>query len=295
MANHKSSLTGFQREPNGELWLWDDLPQLEMEVGYKAEAVLHYEQSAYQEISIVDTKGFGRMLVLDGTPQVTTKDGFIYNEMITHIAMTTHPAPRKIAMIGGGDCGPAGEALRYNTVEQADIVEIDKRVVEVCKTWMPHAAAVEADKRVRLVYADGFRWIQSHKKAFDVLLIDRSDSYGPATPLYKPVFYQYVHDSLKEDGIAVIQSGSPYYNTASLRNTVRSMKKLFPVVRVYLCAIPSFPGGVWSFTIASKRWDPLEADLSRLQCEHTQYINAPLFRSCFQLPSYVSRLLSSES
>lgn len=292
MTNKKPSLTGFQKETNGELWLWDDLPQLQMEAGYKVEALLHYEQSTYQEISIVETKGFGRMFVLDGTPQITTKDGFVYNEMITHIPMVTHPAPKKIAMIGGGDCGPASVAMQYDTVEQVEIVEIDQRVLEVCKIWMPNAASVASDQRVQLSYADGYRWIQGRKKAFDVLLIDRSDSYGPAVSLYKPAFYQYVHDSLSEDGIVVIQSGSPYYNGNSLRNTVRSLKRLFPIVRTYLCYIPSFPGGMWSFTLASKQYDPLSADLSRLRDEGAKYMTPELFRSAFVLPRYVRDLLS---
>ncbi|MBD3920584.1 polyamine aminopropyltransferase [Paenibacillus sp. PR3] len=292
MTNKKSSLTGFLKEPNGELWLWDDLPQLHMETGYLVEQLLHYEQSAYQEISIVETKGFGRMFVLDGTPQVTTKDGFVYNEMITHIPMVTHPAPKRIAMIGGGDCGPASVALKYNTVEHIEIAEIDQRVIEVCKTWMPNAAVVANDKRVQLTYADGYRWIQARKKAFDVLLIDRSDPYGPAITLYKPAFYQYVHDSLSDDGIVVIQSGSPYYNGSTLRSTVRSLQRLFPIVRTYLCFIPSFPGGIWSFTLASKQYEPLDADLSRLRDEDAKYITPELFRSAFVLPRYVRGLLS---
>jgi spermidine synthase len=294
MTNKKTSLTGFQKEPNGELWLWDDLPQLHMEAGYKVEALLHYEQSAYQEISIVESKGFGRMFVLDGTPQITTKDGFVYNEMITHIPMATHPEPKRIAMIGGGDCGPASVAMKYDTVEQIEIVEIDQRVIEVCKIWMPNAAAVASDKRVQLIYADGYRWIQGRRKAFDVLLIDRSDSYGPAVSLYKPPFYQYVHDSLSDDGIVVIQSGSPYYNGTSLRNTVRSLKRLFPIVRTFLCFIPSFPGGVWSFTLASKKYDPLSADLSRLRAEAAKYITPELFCSAFVLPRYVQDVLSEQ-
>jgi spermidine synthase len=220
MAGRKDSLTGFHKESDEELWLWDDLPELDMEFGYKVHSLLHYEQSPYQEISIVETKGFGRMLVLDGTPQITAKDGFIYNEMITHIAMTTHPGPGRVAMIGGGDCGPAREALKYESVRQIDVVEIDERVVEACRTWMTKAAVHGRAGLIRMVYKDGYKWIQEQKNKYDVLLVDRSDPYGPATSLYKQQFYQYVHDSLTEDGIVVFQSGSPYYYSSIMRNTV---------------------------------------------------------------------------
>ncbi|MDR6554995.1 polyamine aminopropyltransferase [Paenibacillus qinlingensis] len=291
MTNRKSSLTGYYKETNEELWLWDDIPELDMEVGYKVEALLYYEQSPFQEISIVDTKGFGRMLVLDGTPQVTTKDGFIYNEMITHIAMTTHNEPKRVAMIGGGDCGPSREALKYESVGQIDVVEIDQRVVDVCRAWMTKEGSHEREGCIRMIYRDGYKWIQEQKKNLDVLLVDRSDPYGPATSLYKQQFYQYVYNSLTDDGIVVFQSGSPYYNQSIFRNTVQSLSKLFPIVHPYLCTIPTFPGGIWSFVIASKKWDPLEADLSHLQWQDTKYIDPETFKASFVLPSYIKNIL----
>lgn len=282
------SLTGFQKENNEDVWLWDDLPELDMEVGYKVKALLHYEQSPFQEISIVETKGFGRMLVLDGTPQVTSKDGFIYNEMITHIAMTTHPEPKRVAMIGGGDCGPAREAVKYGSVQQIEVVEIDERVVEVCRTWLTKES--DSDK-IQTTYKDGYAWIQGQKNKWDVLLVDRSDPYGPAVSLYKPQFYQNVYESLSKEGIAVFQSGSPFYGLSSLSKTINNLKKYFPIVHTYLCTIPSFPGGIWSFTIASKKWDPLAADLSRLQWQTAKYINPEIFRASFVLPTYMKQIL----
>ncbi|WP_054026018.1 polyamine aminopropyltransferase [Bacillus sp. FJAT-28004] len=294
MTDKKYSLTGYYKETNEELWLWDDLPELEMEVGYKVGALLHYEQSPFQEISIIETKGFGRMLVLDGTPQVTEKDGFIYNEMITHIAMTTHHEPQKVAMIGGGDCGPAREALKYDSVQQIDVVEIDQRVIEVCRTWMTKETDDKRRELINTVIKDGYKWIQGQKNKYDVLLVDRSDPYGPATSLYKQQFYQYVYDSLTADGIAVFQSGSPYYNQNILKNTISKLKKLFPIVRTYLCSIPSFPGGIWSFTVASKKWDPLEADLNGLQWQETKYISPEIFRASFVVPNYIKKILEEK-
>ncbi|NIK69050.1 polyamine aminopropyltransferase [Paenibacillus sp. BK720] len=284
----RKSLTGFQIESNEDVWLWDDLPELEMEVGYKVKALLHYEQSPFQEISIVETKGFGRMLVLDGTPQVSSKDGFIYNEMITHIAMTTHPEPKYVAMIGGGDCGPAREAVKYGSVQQVEVVEIDERVTEVCKAWMTKEP--DSDK-IRMTHKDGATWIQGQKKKWDVLLVDRSDPYGPAVSLYKPQFYQNVYESLAKDGIAVFQSGSPYYNLGSLSKTINNLGKYFPIVHAYLCSIPSFPGGIWSFVVASKTWDPLAADLNRLQWQNAKYINPEIFKTSFVLPQYIKQII----
>lgn len=294
MKDKRHSLTGYYKETNEDLWLWDDLPDLDMEVGYKVGALLHYEQSPFQEISIVETKGFGRMLVLDGTPQVTSKDGFIYNEMITHIAMATHPEPKKVAMIGGGDCGPAREALKYASVQQIDVVEIDPRVIEVCRLWMTKEDDQTRGDLISTVLKDGYKWIQEQKNKYDVLLVDRSDPYGPAVSLYKQQFYQYVHDSLTDEGIVVFQSGSPYYNSDILKQTISRLKKLFPIVRTYLCSIPSFPGGIWSFTVASKKWDPLEANLDGLPWEETKYVNPEIFRASFVLPNYIKSKLEEK-
>ncbi|CAH0121397.1 MULTISPECIES: polyamine aminopropyltransferase [unclassified Paenibacillus] len=290
MPAAKKALTGYEKDDSEALWLWDDMPELEMEIGYKVESLLHFASSPYQEISIVETKAFGRMLVLDGTPQITEKDGFIYNEMITHIALATHQQPERIAIIGGGDCGPAREALKYCDVRQIDVVEIDPQVIEACRTWL---TGTKPDDRISIVYNDGYPWMRKRKKrSYDVILVDRSDPYGPATSLYKQRFYEYVYEALDDDGIAVFQSGSPFYDPNTVRSTFRHLNKLFPVVRPYLCVIPMFPGGVWCFMLASKQWDPLQANLERLQWRETKYVNPDVFRSSFVLPNYVQRIVS---
>lgn len=286
----RNSLTGFEKYDE-ELWLYDDIPELDTEIAYKVDTLLHYEQSPYQEISIVENKGFGRMLVLDATPQYTTNDGYIYNEMLTHVPLVTHHAPKKVAMIGGGSCGPAGEAIKYKEVEQVDVVEIDQRVVEISRKWLSTGASDDFDHRVHLIYRDGTEWIKEQKGNYDVLLVDRSDPYGPSTLLYKQKFYEDVFHCLTENGIVVFQSGSPFYYSHILKDTVRNLSKLFPIVRTYLATIPTFPGGIWSFTIASKKWDPVDADLSRLECRDTKYINPEILRASFVLPNYIKENL----
>ncbi|WP_409345501.1 polyamine aminopropyltransferase [Paenibacillus sp. MBLB4367] len=286
------NLTGYYKEgEREELWLYDDVPEMGLEIGYKIERLLHYEQSSFQEISVVETAGFGRMLVLDGIPQSTAKEGFIYNEMLTHVPLTTHPEPNKVAIIGGGDCGAARETAKYADVKRIDVVEIDARVVEVSRAWLSNPAIYEIDDRVHLIYRDGLHWIKGQKATYDVLIVDRSDPYGPSTALYKPAFYELAYRALNEDGIFVCHAESPYYNPNIMRDTVRNLNKLFPIVRVYLAAVPVFPGGIWSFVIASKKWDPLHADIRRLQWRQNGYMNPELFEASFALPNYVKKAL----
>lgn len=286
----KYSLTGYEKEDE-ELWLWDDVPDMGFELGYKIEELLHYEKSKYQEISIAASTGFGEILALDGIPQYTTKDGFIYNEMLSHVPLTAHPTPQNVAIIGGGNCGAAREAIKYDAIKEIDVIEIDKRVVEVSNMWLSKTDICKEDKRVNIIYRDAAEWIKEQKATYDILLLDRSDPYGPAVDLYKKTFYKDIYNSLKDDGLMVCQSESPYFNLDILKNTVNSLRSVFPIVCVYLASIPSFPGGIWSFTLGSKKWHPSAADLSRLECKDTQYINQQIFMSCFHLPNYLLKTL----
>lgn len=288
-------LSGFRKDDNGVLWISNYVTNAKIRINYKVQDLLHFEQSKYQQISIVDTIGFGRMLVLDGTPQISTIEGFIYNEMISHVPIVTHPNPKRVAMIGGGDCGNARETMKYKGVEKIDVVEIDKRVVELCRKWLTPQSAYENDKRLNMIYEDGFEWIQGQNGSYDVLLIDRPDPVGPGKKLFSSDFYEYVYDALSDDGVVVFQSGSPFYNQSTLKRTVKNLREKFPIVRTYLMTIPLFPCGLWSFTLASKKYDPLKADLSKLQDSDTKYISQDLFKASFTLPKYVQNLIDTKN
>lgn len=274
-----------------ELWISNYVANARLRTEYKIEQLLYSEVSQFQEISVVDTKRFGRILVLDGIPQISTKEGFIYNEMISHVPIVTHVHPKNVGMIGGGDCGPAREAMKYSEIEKIHVIEIDPQVTKVCRDWLTPASYYEQDQRFAIIHEDGVDWVKKHKNTYDVLIIDRSDPVGPAAKLFNQDFYQGVYESLSEDGVAVFQSGSPFYNQRTLKKTFKSLQSLFPIVRTYLVTIPLFPCGLWSFTIASKSYDPLTSDLSRLKDKNTKYINSSTYQASFVLPPYVKELL----
>lgn len=280
----------YKEDDDGVLWISNYVGNARLTTAYKVKDLLHFETSPFQEISVVETKGFGRMLVLDGIPQVSTGDGFIYNEMISHIPIVTHPNPKKVAMIGGGDCSHVREVMKYSQVEKIDVVEIDEQVTNVCYNWLTPSSYYEQDKRFQMIHEDGLKWIQQHS-GYDVLMIDRPDPVGPGRALFQADFYKHVYNCLTDDGVAVFQSGSPFYNVSTLRKTVQNLKQLFPIVRTYLVTIPLFPCGIWSFTIASKKCDPLQADLTRLQTNDTKYVNEDIFMSSFILPNYVKKII----
>jgi spermidine synthase len=291
-VGERKSLHQIKKDDSG-IWISLYIENARLRTNYKVKSLLHYEESAYQQISIVETKGFGRVLVLDGIPIISSTEGYIYNEMISHIPILTHPDPKKLAFIGGGDCGQALEAMKYGGLEQIDVVEIDERVTEICRKWLTPASEFNNDKRFHMIYRDGIDWIQEKKAAYDVLIIDRPDPIPKAKPLFEKNFYQYVYESLTDEGVACFQSCSPFYNTSTLKKTVQNLRELFPVVRTYLVSIPLYPCGIWSFTIASKVHDPLHADLCKLQDKDTKYINPEVFLAAFAIPNYVKRIIES--
>ncbi|OYD09054.1 polyamine aminopropyltransferase [Paludifilum halophilum] len=278
---------------DGESWLSDPEDAFGFRASWKVKKVLYRELSSFQEVSVVETVGFGRALVLDGIVQTTEKDAFIYNEMITHVPLAVHPEPERVCIIGGGDCGAAREAVKYPTVQSVDMVEIDPKVVEASLQYLPEIAGHgEPDSRIRFHYEDGTAFIRNRQGTDDVIVVDSSDPVGPAAALFEKPFYQDVYRALASDGIMVCQSESPVFHPHVLKRVHRTLKELFPVVRTYLAAIPTYPGGVWSFTLASKTYDPLEQGPERLQAGANRYIDRDVYQGCFRLPVYVKELFT---
>ncbi|ADG82868.1 polyamine aminopropyltransferase [Thermincola potens] len=261
-------------------------------VNWKIKETLHVEQTKYQHLAIVETYEFGRALVLDGIIQTTVKDEYMYHEMIALPALMTHPNPQKVMVIGGGDGGTIREVLKHPSVQQVDLVEIDEKVILACQKYLPEISCALTDSRVRIFVEDGIEYVQRHKDKYDVILIDSSDPIGPATNLFHESFYKNVYEALKTDGIMVCQSESPLFNRELLGNVHKSVKNLFPITRTYLATVPTYISGFWSFTMGSKRYDPLNAEIpldvvNRLK---TKYYNADIHKGAFVLPEYVAEL-----
>lgn len=92
----------------------------------KVEKVLHHEKSKYQDVLIFQSTDYGTVLVLDNVIQCTERDEFSYQEMITHLAMNSHPDPKKVLVIGGGDGGVLREVIKHDCVEEAILCDIDE-------------------------------------------------------------------------------------------------------------------------------------------------------------------------
>ena len=258
----------------------------------KISRTLHEEQTEFQHLAVIDTEQFGRMLVLDGMVMTTIKDEFVYHEMISHVALNTHPNPENVLVVGGGDGGAIREIIKNPKVKKAVLVEIDGRVIEISKQLLPEiAGALEGNPRVEVLVDDGINHIRDKKAAYDVILVDSTEPIGPAEGLFALDFYRQIFLALKDDGLMVAQTESPFFNNDLIRRVYKDIASVFPVTKLYLANIPTYPSGLWSFTMGSKHWDPEKIDESKLPDLGTRYYCPEIHKSVFKLPKFVQDLL----
>lgn len=248
---------------------------------------LFAKQSEFQKVEVVETCGHGKLLAHDGMIMVTEKDEFIYHDMITHVPMFTHPCPKNVLVIGGGDGGTVREVLKHNSVEKVTMVEIDGTVVEASKTFIPQTSHKLEDARVTLRIEDGVKFMKESQETFDVIIVDSSEPIGPATPLFNVDFYKDVSQRMSDNGIVVSQGESPYYDMKMQKVLVNILAEVFPKVHLYNYCNMSYPSGLWSFTFASKGLCPFkDFDPSRVQ-QKFEYYSKEIHYGSFLLPQFM--------
>lgn len=263
---------------------------------FRVEEHLYTATSEFQKIDVFQTTEFGKILTLDGYVMVTEKDEFIYHDMIVHVPMATNPSIEKVLVIGAGDGGTVRELTRYPSIKQIDMVEIDEQVVKVCQKFLPQTAAQLTDPRVTLYFEDGLKFVRQQVDAYDLIIVDSTDPFGPGEGLFTKEFYGNCYKALNEEGILVNQHESPFYteDARGMQRAHKSIMGFFPVSKVYQAHIPTYPSGHWLFGFASKKYDPVEdldADAWNALGLQTKYYNPKLHIGSFALPNYVKELL----
>lgn len=262
---------------------------------YKVKNVLFSKKSEFQTVDVVETAGHGKMLLNDGLVMVTERDEFVYHDMIAHVPLFVHPNPKKVLVIGGGDGGTAREVLRHESVEKCVMVEIDKAVVDACIEFIPQTAEVlKGHDKLELIIGDGLKYVRETKEKFDVIIVDSTDPIGPAAPLFGPDFYKDVYSCLSENGIAVSQGESPFYFADIQKSMLDVLNNQFESVYMYNFSNLTYPGGLWSFTFASKGlcplkdFDPKRVEESKLEFD---YYNQEIHKAAFVLPNFQKKNL----
>lgn len=260
------------------------------------EGKVHEEQTPYQRIAIYKTRTFGHLMTIDGFVMLTSRDNFIYHEMMSHPALFTHAAPREVLIIGGGDCGTLREVLKHPEVHTATQVDIDERVTRVAEQYFPELCSSNDDPRAALRFADGIQWVaDAPAESVDVIIIDSTDPIGQAARLFGTDFYADCHRALRPGGVLVAQSESPLVHPKLIRSMRDNMAAAGFDERLTL-PFPqcSYPSGWWSATLAGKAATLTEfrAADAAAKVFDTSYYSAELHKGAMAMPPFLAAALA---
>jgi spermidine synthase len=261
--------------------------------------VLFSEQTPFQKVEVFETDTWGNLMTIDGMVMLSEKDEFVYHEMIAHVACFSHPNPKRVLIIGGGDGGTAREVLKHPSVEHVDMVEIDEAVVRASKLHMPQVGDF-SNPKLHVLYENGLTFVDDIPNKYDVIIIDGSDPVGPAVDLFKQEFYDKCYAALSDNGVLTGQTESPWvpgYHE-SMQSVFGALKNAFDLSRMYLAFIPLYPTGMWSMAYASKGIDPLSTEvIERVVTglstfgSMLKYYNKDIHSASFALPGFVREII----
>ncbi len=248
------------------------------------------EQSAFQKVEVYDTKAYGKLMMIDGFTMLSTRENFLYHEMMAHPVLFTHPAPRRVAIIGGGDCGTLHEVLKHPEVERVTQIDIDETVTRAARIHFPELCESSEDPRAELLFIDGIQWMKDAAPgSLDVIIVDSTDPIGPGEVLFTPAFYAACLRALCDGGLIIQQSESPLIHADILERLYRNLHRTgFSAAQTLFFPQPVYPTGWWSATVAGKK-----ADLKAFRAEDaanrpfaTRYYNPEIHRAAFAEPEF---------
>lgn len=256
---------------------------------------LHEEQTPFQSIAIYDSPQWGKVMTIDGCFMLTSRDNFVYHEMMIHPALMGLVAPRDVLIIGGGDCGSLKEALKHACVQRVVQVDIDERVTRLAEIHFPELCTSNNDPRAELRFDDGVKYVQDAKPgSFDLIVVDSTDPVGPAEGLFREPFYRDCFRALKDGGLLVQQSESPLLHAESIIKPMhQTMRKAgFSDTATLHYPLACYPSGWWTATLAAKGGRvPRTAAAGRPQPAATRYYNAEMHGACFATPQFLREML----
>lgn len=258
---------------------------------YKVSEILYHGKSPYQEIMVLNSNHFGKMLVLDGVVQLTEKDEFFYHEMLAHVALHAHVNPKTVLIIGGGDGGTLREVLKHKLVKEVQLVEIDNQVVEVSKRFFPELTVGFSDQRAELIEMDGVSYIKQTKCKYDAIIVDSTDPIGPAEGLFTEQFFDGIRNILNDEGIFVTQTESLHFHRQFVVDTQIKLRELFEIIGLYNVPLATYAGNWWTFSIASKKY-PVKKP-NRNQEVITKYYDEQVHESAFLTDNLYEKLLNN--
>ncbi len=256
-------------------------------------------QSDFQDIMIFESHTHGRVMLLDGVVQITERDEFVYQEMLTHVPLLAHGAARNVLIIGAGDGGVLRRVLQHRGVERAVMVEIDGEVIRLAKEFLPDIAAdAWSDPRADVIVGDGIDYVRRADTAsFDIIIVDSTDPIGVGEVLFTDEFYENAARILSAGGLVVNQCGVPFMQADELHDTSERSARHFPHVGAYVAAVPTYVGGFMTLGFAAKQPGlhaiPAATIAERAEAAgitgKTEYWTPDIHVGSFHLPPYIAR------
>jgi spermidine synthase len=259
--------------------------------------VLDSHKSKYQDVLVFESATYGNVLVLDGVIQATERDEFSYQEMIAHIPLFSHPNPKKVLCIGGGDGGVLREIAKHPGVEEIVICEIDIDVINASKQYLPGMSCGFNDPRVQVNVYDGAKFLQQHKDTFDVIITDSSDPVGPGVVLFETPFYKAMYESLREGGIVCTQGENVWLHLDIIKPLVQSISSIYTSVELAYACCPSYPSGQLGYIVATKNRGPCKVPSRIIDSESQKlmkYYSSDMHTAAFVLPAFAKRAIFEE-
>lgn len=286
---HPTIKDGWFREISDTMW-----PGQAMTL--RVEKILHHEKSKYQDVLVFKSTDYGNVLVLDNVIQATERDEFSYQEMITHLALNSHPNPKKVLVIGGGDGGVLREIVKHESVEEAWLCDIDEAVIRVSKEYLPEMAKAYQHPKVKTYIGDGFKFLADYKNSFDCIVTDSSDPEGPAESLFQKPYFELLNEALTEKGVITTQAESMWLHLKIIQDLKKACKEVFPVVEYAFTTIPTYPSGQIGFMVCSKDPNatvstPLRSISEEEEEKLYRYYNQKVHSASFVLPTWVRKAL----
>ena len=257
---------------------------------------LHQEQSPYQHIAVYETESFGRLLVIDGVIMLTDRENYLYHEMMAHPALFTHPNPKRVLIIGGGDCGTLREVLKHDSVEKVTQIDIDEAVTRAATQFFPKLTESNHDPRADLRFIDGLKWMrEAQAGSYDVIIIDSTDPIGPAVDLFALDFFKDCYNALADNGVLVNQSESPFYDLDDILLPLHLDLRKAGFIDTHSLHYfqPVYPSGWWTATLSCKSAQVShirEQDILNKTFE-TDYYNLDIHRAAMATPEHMKRKL----
>ncbi|CAI9776329.1 unnamed protein product [Fraxinus pennsylvanica] len=267
-------------------------------------SILHTGATQFQDIQLLDTKPFGKALVIDGKLQSAEIDEFIYHESLVHPALLNHLNPKTVFIMGGGEGSTAREILRHRPVEKVVMCDIDEEVVEFCKSYLVVNREAFCDPRLELIINDASAELERRAELYDVIIGDLADPIegGPCYQLYTKSFYEFVvKPKLNQGGIFVTQAGPAgiFSHTEVFSCIYNTLRQVFKYVVPYSAHIPSY-ADTWGWVMASdspfiSNADELDLRIKQRMKGETRYLDGKTFTSASTLSKAVRESLYSET